>query len=417
MTVEAPPWTSTNANRPGVDLAASYGLTADAFLSLGSMEGIYDPVVSTPAVGVKPEERAIVWPGFVLASLVAGAAYAIHYLPFAPFGVMGQSSVRHPISPAIIAILIGLLIRNTVTLPAATKAGCKSAVKKLIPFAIVLTGAGLSLGALSSIGFPAFVITIVCIAVALSSGYYLGRALGLSPKTAILLGAGTGICGNSAIIAVAPLIEAEDDDVALSVGAVNLFGLLAMLVWPVVGAWLTLSDEQFGVWAGTSIHAVPQVVTAGFAHSAEAGALATLVKLVRVAFLAPMVFLLALAYAKHHQNGDETGGKLTVRYARIVPWFVWGFVALAFMNSAGFIPTLHFQVSDFFTGASFPLEVDLTHTLSKAGKILLTVAMAAIGLEVNVRQLASVGGKAVTAGFITTIILGAVSLLLIMLLI
>jgi len=441
-----------DARAPG----AYGGISADAFLSLGCMEGVYDPIVAPvlsdsqrlvyadslhtsayasfdsmeglPGVMEPVVERAIVAeeaarakaalrPGYAVAAVVAVAAYAVHYLPFAPFAVVtGSGSVKRPVSAAIIAILLGLLARNTMRLPDSIKAGCKRVVRKMIPVAIVCTGAGMNLAQLAGVGLTALFITVVCLVVAVAAGYYIGRLCGLNARTSLLLGAGTGICGNSAIIAVAPLVDAEDEDVALSVGAVNLFGLVTMLVLPVVGGWLALSGEAFGIWSGTSIHAVPQVVAAGFAYGPDAGTTATLVKLVRVTLLAPMVFVLAIMHAKHVPAGNTGAQKLAVHYARLVPWFVWGFVALAVLNTFGMIPTMNFELAG-FRGEPTPASVPLASALNTVGKILLTLAMAAIGLEVNVRQLAGVGVRALSAGFISTVILAAASLALILVLV
>lgn len=394
----------------------SSGSASDALHSLGSMEGIVEPLVERVAAAeIASRRRVALLPGFLIAGGVTALAYMIHFLPIAPFRIASEAGIRYPISSAIIAILLGLSFRNLLPLPGSIKAGCKSIVRNTIPFAIVFAGAGLNLAHVYGVGINALVITVVCLVFAVFAGYYIGRWFGLGPKTAMLLGAGTGICGNSAIVAVAPLIDAEDDDIALSVGTVNLFGLLAMLVWPVIGNWMSLSDEHFGVWSGTSIHAVPQVVAAGFAYSPDAGALATLVKLVRVALLAPLVFVLAVVHAKQKKAQSGDSQQLSVHYSRLVPWFVWGFLVLAIMNTMGLIPTLHFDLSNSFSAMSDPTVVSVGEVLKKLGKILLTMAMAAIGLEVNVRQLMGVGGRAVSAGFVSTLALGVVSLILIIL--
>ncbi|MFQ5412883.1 MAG: YeiH family protein [Phycisphaerae bacterium] len=430
---------------PGAAASGRAGaLSADAFLSLGSMEGIYEPIVTTYAGDLSAEAfrslgsmegffeplparveaaatvaraPAGVWPGYGVAAIVAACAYIAHYLPIAPFTVTSASGARHPVSAAIIAVVAGVVLRNAFSLPDTIKVGCKRIVRKVIPLAIICMGAGLNLTHLAHVGGAALAITAGCIALAIVGSYYLARLCGLRSKTALLLGAGTGICGNSAIVAVAPLIEAEDDDVALSVGTVNLFGLLAMLVWPVVGGWLNLSDVGFGVWSGTSIHAVPQVVAAGFAYSPDAGALATLVKLVRVALLAPVVFILALLYARRRPEDKHGQGRLVVHYARFVPWFVWGFVLLAALNTLGLLPALRFEPVGVLSDVGSATGVSVAAMLKSAGKVLLTLALAAIGLEVNIRHLAGVGARAIVAGLSATVALGAVSLGLVMLLI
>ena len=400
-----------------IDTERVYGaaLSSEAILSLGSMEGVYDPVVTTPAQAAQPAAHAAELPGYLAAGAVVGLAYAVHYLPLAPFTAAAESGVRHPISAAIIAILLGMALRNTLALPDSLRAGCKHIVKRVIPMAIVLMGAGLNLAAMASIGLAALTVVLFCIAIGVPGGYYIGRFMGLNWRTSLLLGTGTGICGNSAIAAVAPLIDAEEDDFVLSVATVNLFSLLAMLAWPAIGGLLQLGDEAFGVWAGTSIHAVPQVVAAGFAYSPEAGALATLVKLVRVTMLAPLVFILAMMYARDHADDTSTTARFTVRYARLVPWFVWGFVGFAVLNTLGLLPVLEFRPSGFLAsiGVGDQLSVSIADSMKWAGKILITLAMAAIGLEVNLRVLAGVGRRAFLAGLLTTVVLGVASLTMI----
>jgi len=199
---------------------------------------------------------------------------------------------------------------------------------------------------------------------------------------------------------VAPLIEAEDQDVMLSIDTVNILGLLLMFALPAVGGLMHLRDEAFGVWAGTSIHAVPQVVAAGFAYSPAAGSLATLVKLVRVTMLAPFLFLLGFFYARRR------GPAVSIPYSRLVPPFVYGFLALSLCNTFGLLPVLQFR----FGAAPLP---DL---LTNLGEMFLTLSMAAMGLEVNVRFLARTGGRAVLTGAVASVALCMVSLLLIHLL-
>lgn len=394
--------------------APSYwdSLSAQAYASLGSMEGLHAPAVPEPAPHVAPgmpEAAERRWPGFLAAALVACVAYLIHYLPFAPFRVADAGGVRYPIGAAILAIVVGVVARNTLPLPDAIRAGCKRIVKRIIPIAIVLTGAGLNLSMLASIGPPALLVTILSMVLAIGCAYYVGRWLGIGQHVAMLIGAGTGICGNSAIVAVAPLIDAEDDDLVLSIGTINLFGLVVMLACPMLGPVLGLSAEQFGVWAGTTIHAVPQVVAAGFAFSPEAAELATLVKLVRVTLLAPLVFVLAMFYARHHKA--DAGSGVIVHYARFVPWFVWGFVCVALLGTVNLIPRLLFPAVGWLDWP--PREVDTIRLATTAGKLLLTLAMAAIGLEVNIRMLARVSARAVLTGLIASAALCAASYLLI----
>jgi uncharacterized integral membrane protein (TIGR00698 family) len=304
------------------------------------------------------------------------------------------------------------VIRNTLPLPVVVIPGCKRVAKKVIPLAIVLTGAGLDLTNVVNIGLAALAVIVLSIATAVAAAWYAGRWLGLSSRSALLIGAGTAICGNSAVIAVAPLIDADDHDLVLSVGTINLLGLVAMLACPLVGGLLHLADEPYAVWAGSTIHAVPQVVAAGFAYSAGAGTLATLVKLVRVTLLAPLVAVLAVTYARRHKAEAAEGRNIVVHYARFVPWFVWGFVLLALANTLGLIPALHFPADAGLPAVARLGQVSVVAAAKQAADILLAVAMAAIGLELDLRLLAGVGGRALAAGSIASLSLAAISLVL-----
>ena len=374
-----------------------YGYISDeALLSLDSMEGIQ----SLPRVQPRPAKSTPVWPGYALAACIAAAAYAVHLLPFPPFQTGSGAGARHPVSAAILAMLGGLLVRNLFRLPATAVDGAKRVARSVIPITIVLMGAGLDLTSIASVGVASLAITVLCIALAFFSAIWLGKLLGVWPKTSMLIGAGTAICGTSAIVAVAPLIEAEDQDLMLSIGTINILGLVLMFALPPLGSLMHMKDDVFGVWTGTSIHAVPQVVAAGFAYSPAAGALATLVKLVRVTMLAPFLFIVGYAHAR------RSSGTVAIRYSKLLPSFVWGFVALALINTLGLFPVLQFRFG----------SAPLSGLLANLGEFLLTLAMAAMGMEVNVRFFAKVGGKAVLTGAGAALLLCCGSLLLIRLL-
>jgi uncharacterized integral membrane protein (TIGR00698 family) len=385
------------AERLSASLSAS--LSKEALLSLGSMEGVYQlPVVEKRLPSVKPLVKELpAWPGWTAALLTAGLAYAIHYLPFPPFRVSGEFGVRRPVSAAILAIVAGALARNFFPLESAA-AGAKNVVQRVLPLTIILSGAGLSFANIQAVGPRAFGVILATMTVAMGGAWVLGQIFGLSKRASVLLGAGTAICGNSAIVAVAPLIDAEDRDVLVSVGAINLLGLAMMFAVPVAGGWLSMPEQAYGVWAGTTIHAVPQAVAAGFAFGQHAGALATLIKLVRVALLAPLIVVLAAGYA--HRNRS----KLAIRYSRLAPPFLWGFLGLFLLNSLQLLPTLQFASG---------FSVVLASALSEVGNILLALAMAALGLEVNARLLVKTGGAALMAGAAAALLLCAASYTLI----
>jgi uncharacterized integral membrane protein (TIGR00698 family) len=366
-------------------------LSPEALRSLGSMEGAYDlPVVEKREKGglkvvPQPAEAANPWPGYLAAMAVSVVAYAIHYLPFAPFRVEGDAGVRRPVSAAILAIFGGALAGNLFSAGKPVLEGAKRVTRWAIPWTIVLTGATLSVAHAKAVGLRGCAIIVATMSASTLSAWVAGKALGLFPRTSVLIGAGTAICGNSAIIAVAPLIDAEDRDVMLSMGSINVLGLALMFVSPFLGNWIGFTEEGYGVWAGSTIHAVPQAVAAGFAFSARAGGMATLVKLVRVALLAPLLLALAFAYARSRKD------RVMVHYSRLVPTFLWGFFGLFALNSMGLLPVLQFQ-----NGYSLPSAT----VLAEGGNVLLALAMAAMGLEVNLRVMARVGGAALVVGTI-----------------
>ena len=387
-------------------LATLYGgivtLSPEAALSLGSMEGVYDtPVRQAPVIPGR-------WGGYLLAAAAAAAAYGLHYLPIAPFTLdTASGGTRHPIGAAIIAIILGVMIANLIKLPKPVVAGAKSIVRSVIPYAIVCVGAGLNLVAISQAGLSALSIMLGAVVFAYGAAYLIGRMLGLPHKTATLLGVGTGICGSSAIVAAAPLIDAEDEDMVLSIGAVNLLGLIMMLLLPAVAPLIGISAERFGVWCGATIHAVPQVLAAGDAYytggadAAKSAEWATLIKLGRVALLAPLVFVLALVHARKRASVGS-GDNVSVRYHQLVPWFIWGFIIMAALATKGWLPHLSFG-----EGGD---TIALADVIKFAGKVLLTFAMAAIGLGVNLRLMIGVGGRAVIAGALSSILLALAAL-------
>ena len=352
--------------------------------------------------------------GLTTTSAIALAAYAIHHLPFAPFEVKTVQGLRHPLSAAIIAIFLGMLLRNLAPLPAELALGCRRIVRLLVPTTIVLAGAGLDLALLAAIGGKALAVTGICMAVAGLSAYYYGRLLGLWKRSALLIGAGTAICGTSAIMAVGPLIDARDEDVALSVSTVNLLGLCLMFSLPLLGGALGLSSQAFGIWAGSTIHAVPQAVAAGFAHGEEAGAVATLVKLVRVAMLAPVLLMVVWLYARgSERRGKRVNGGAPGR----APNFLWGFLILAVMGTAGLLPALQFNFPAWLPASAVTYTLPLKQALAEVGNLLLTLAMGAMGMEVGIHQIVSGGRRAILTGIASSVTLCAVSLVLINLLI
>ena len=282
--------------------------------------------------------------------------------------------VGHAIVEAIvIAILLGMLVR-TVRPPASRFIpGIAFAGKQLLELAVLLLGASVDLPELLRAGPMLLGGIIMIVAVALGLGYSIGRVLGLPAKLAILVACGNAICGNSAIAAVAPVIGADAKDVASSIAFTAVLGVVMVLGLPLLIAPLALSHYQYGVLAGMSVYAVPQVLAATFPVSALSGEVGTLVKLVRVLMLGPVVLFFSLTRRRGERVSGAEQGRLKI--ATLVPWFIIGFVALAVLRSTGIIPPT----------VAGPVRED--------SRVLTIVAMAALGLGVDVRAVARAGSR------------------------
>ncbi len=304
-------------------------------------------------------------------------------------------------SAAIVAMLVGVVVGNLLPSGSRWKAGSRSIIKGSIPLAIVFMGAGLDLGVLADprVGFGGLAVTFVAIGAALALGIFAARVLGLSRNTQLLLGVGTAICGSSAIIATSPMIEADEDELVLTVAIVNLMGLVAMFAIPPLAHALGLTEQAAGILAGTTIHAIPQAIAAGDAMGDTAATFATLFKLVRVSMLAPVVLLVGMLARRH--STSQAHAPEAAKTA-LIPWFLWGFVILAVLHSFGLL--------DFAIALPGIESSPLSSVLKSLGKALLAVAMIAIGFELPLAQMIGVGGRAILAGLLSTAGLIAVAL-------
>jgi uncharacterized integral membrane protein (TIGR00698 family) len=345
-------------------------MSAEAFASLDSMEGI-----ELPRPRSHVTSPAGIWSrlGLLAGLCIAAAAWGVHLL-------------FPPVSAAILAIVLGGVIRNSISLPPALIDDCKGLVKRVIPITIVLTGASVNLTEVARVGAPSLAVILAAVVCGCAIAVLAGRMITISRNAALLVGCGTAICGTSAIIASAPIIGADDDDLLLSVSTINILGLVVMFTLPAVGAAIHLSQQSFGIWAGVTVHAVPQAITTGFAYSAQSGTLATLVKLVRVTLLAPFLIVLALVVSRK--------GQARLSWTTLLPRFIWGFLALALGNTLHLFPELSFHLP-LGTGN---WSASLNTILTQLAEVLLTLSMAAMGLEVNLRFLLRTGLAALGVG-------------------
>ncbi|GJG89576.1 UPF0324 membrane protein [Gemmatimonadetes bacterium T265] len=321
---------------------------------------------------------AALLPGVGLATLVGGVAWGVALAEEHAFG--------HPIVEAlVVAILLGMIVRTLWAPPARLAAGVGFTAREILEVAVLLLGVSVDLPLLLRAG-PALAVGIVLLVVlGIAGSYGLGRALGLPPKLAVLVACGNSICGNSAIAAVAPVIDADPEHVASSIAFTAILGVAVVLGLPRLVHPLGLSFYQYGVLAGLTVYAVPQVLAAAFPVSVLSGQVGTLVKLVRVLMLGPVVVFFALRHQRAERaeartrtavdGAERTAGAPRPRFSltRFVPWFIVGFLVLAGLRSAGVLPA----------AVAAP---------ARALSAWLTIAaMAALGLGVDLKGIARVG--------------------------
>ena len=306
-------------------------------------------------------------PGLLLVAAVAAAARALHWL----FG--GPSEI-------LLAIGIGIGIASLVQLPATFRPGIAFAAQRILRVGIVLLGARLSVGAIAQIGAPVALLAVGLVILVLGLGWLVGTRMGLPRTLVTLIAVGTAICGNSAIIATAPLLRAGSREVSFAVATITLFGTFALVAYPIVGRALGLDDAVFGTWIGLAINDTSQVVGAGAAYSPEARDVATVVKLIRNLAIAPVVVGIALLASRGERaqpSGDQLGG-----IVRALPLFVIGFVGMAALRSVGVI------------------DAPMADGLAEVAALCVLLALAAVGLGTRVGELRSIGLRPMLLGLL-----------------
>jgi len=307
----------------------------------------------------------------------------------------------------VLAIVLGVAIRTAWIPGPRWDPGIRFSAKLLLEVAVVLLGASVSAATVLALG-PALIVGIACVvAVAIATSYAICRSLGLPQRMAILIACGNAICGNSAIAAVAPVIGADGDDVASSIAFTAVLGVLVVLGLPFLVPVLRMSLTQYGVLAGLTVYAVPQVLAATLPIGALSNQVGTVVKLVRVLLLGPVVLGLSLVTGRLRDEPDEAAPNVTAgdrpRRGRpalheLVPWFILGFLAVAAARSFGLIPP------------------SILVPLGTTASILTTISMAALGLGVDIRVVAGAGVRVTAAVPASLVVLGVISFGLIRLL-
>lgn len=325
-------------------------------------------------------------PGFIAALLIAALAYGIeHILPI------------HLIGSSVLALLIGMMINPLLSRFDLAK-GLQFSSKRILKLAIILLGASLNIEIILSVGRLSLIVMCFTLLTCFGGGYFIGKSLGLHWKLSNLISAGTGICGGSAIAAVAPVIDAEDADIAYALSATFIFDMIMIILFPLMGKWLNLNDIAYGLWAGTAVNDTSSVVAAGFAYSEAAGHFATMVKLTRTLSIIPVVVLFALLHihlqrrqvSSQRQSNNKLRDK--VKLTRLIPWFIVGFILMALINSIGWIPDT------------------LSMGTKTVSHFLMVTALAAIGLKTRLRDMKKAGIAPMLHGFAISALVVLVSI-------
>jgi uncharacterized integral membrane protein (TIGR00698 family) len=349
-----------------------------------------EPDMTQPAPSLVPNGDLItlhlrrgiaVLPGLLMASVVAGSAYWLRQLP-------GMTVA----SPLILSILIGTAFHNLVGTPAIAKSGVAFSMRRLLRFGIVLLGFQLTVSEIIEVGQRGFLIIAATLAATFLFTVWAGRLLGVESKLAQLIAAGTSICGASAVIATNTVTGGDDEDVAYAVACVTIFGSIAMFAYPLLPAFLHLGPHAYGLWTGASVHEIAQVVAAAFQAGKQAGEFGTIAKLSRVMLLAPVVITLGWLASR----GSARRGPKSANSARPpMPWFVFGFVAVVGLNSL------------------IPIPLAGKAGIVAVTTFLLSVALAAMGLETDIRKLAARGIRPALLGGLAFLFIASFSFTLI----
>ena len=312
----------------------------------------------------KAKERGMFLSGVAICFAVAGLSVIVEKL--IPGELLGAS---------IIALFLGTII-NSFFHPAWIKPALKFTSKKILKAAIVLLGASLSINTIMSVGSMTFFVMIFTFAMCFGGGYFIRKLFGLNWKLSNLISAGTGICGGSAVAAIAPVIDADDKDIAFAMSSTFLFDMMMIALYPLMGKALGMTDIAYGIWAGTSVNDTASVVASGYAFSEIAGDFATMVKLTRTIAIIPTVLVFAYIGTRMKQKElKATGNGQKVNLVKIIPWFIGGFVVLAVLNSIGCIP------------------VAASGMIKNTSKFLMVTALAAIGLGTSITDFKKAGLK------------------------
>ena len=282
------------------------------------------------------------------------------------------------IESSIFALVIGMILNKWIGKFAILKPGIAFAAKYILRAAIVILGLTLSFSQVLSIGKMSLVVMTFTLFTAFVGGNLIGRLFGIDWKLCALLSAGTGICGGSAIAAIAPVIGAKDSDITFSLSSTYLFDVAMVIAFPFIGHLLRMSDGGFGIWSGTAVNDTSSVVAASYAFSQAAGDIAVVVKLTRTLSIVPAVLIFSYISARVNAKAAGENNKVKsakINISKIFPFFILLFLGMVMVKSTGVIP------------------VQITPNISAISKFLMLVALAAIGMKTSGEEFTSKGIK------------------------
>ncbi|UQZ84303.1 hypothetical protein SK3146_03538 [Paenibacillus konkukensis] len=323
--------------------------------------------------------------GIGLTLLISLAAKFLSGFPF--LSIMGQ---------LVIAILIGIVWRAALGVPSQVIAGTNFSSKKLLRLGIILLGMRLNLMDIVHAGPKVFLIAALVIAFTLSVVYGLARLFKVEKRLSILTACGTAICGAAAVVAIAPQIKAKDDETAIGAAMVAILGTLFTLLYTFLYPVMGLSALGYGIFSGATLHEIAHVIAAAAPGGNDAVDMAVIVKLTRVALLVPVAILIGI-WANRSERKEQGGGKASWKSIPI-PWFIFGFLIVSGINSFGIIPA-----------AAASNIVIIAY-------LLIAMAMAGLGLNVDLVTFRKLGMKSFAAGLIGSVLLSGLGLMLIHLL-
>ena len=292
----------------------------------------------------------------------------------------------------ILAIVLGLFLSGRVRLRQDCSPGIRFCSRKLLQAAIVLLGAGINLRQIGATGGDALLIIVLVILGAYGTAYGIGRMMKLPAKTIALIGTGTAICGGTAIATLAPIIGAEDDDITFAITTIFLYNVAAVVVFPLVAYWLGMTDYTFGLWAGTAINDTSSVVAASYSFSFDAGVHATIVKLARTTAMIPVALVYSLLPVLTRSPGRASQGEGFKSLLRTFPWFILFFLGTSLISTAGLIPA------------------GVGTVLVRTSRFLILMALAAVGMNADLKKMRSTGLRPILLGGITWFAVSVISL-------